>query len=161
MRVAASSAANPRQPGSALAQRREEAFAAGPLAERLGRRREAVDVQIGEQALLVHPTPAGARIHHLDEAAVLAPNNEKVRHPVRQAHHDQRRQRVRLAQQEMVGRDHDLLGVEAKLDRDLLDDINRGAVHLGLARLAQAAEARRDAVALQQRLEGRRAAIHL
>ncbi len=92
---------------------------------------------------------------------MLAPDDDKVRHPIRQNDDDERGERVRLGEQEMIGGNHNLLGVETELDRDALDDVNRSAVHFGLARLAQTPVTCGDAESFQQRFERRRTAVHL
>ncbi len=83
-----------------------------------------MDVQIGEQTFFVHPPSPSPRIHHLNVSPVLAPDDDKVRQSIRQADDDKRGERVRFRQQEMISGNHNLLGVQAKLDGDLLDHIN-------------------------------------
>ena len=106
------------------------------------------------------PAAPGGRVHHLDERAVAAPDDDEVGQPARVADDHDRRQAARLRQQQVVARHHDLLGLEAELRRDLLHRVDRGAVEVGLAGLAQAAVAHRDAEAFEQRLERRRPAVH-
>jgi hypothetical protein len=54
----------------------------------------------------------------------------------------------------VVGRDHDLACVQPQLNGDILDGVNRGAIHVGLAGLAQAAVAGGDAEAVEQTFQG-------
>lgn len=63
------------------------------------------------------------------------------------------------AQQDVVGRQHDPLGLEAVPDSHLLDGVDRGAVDVGLALVAQLPIAGRDAETGEQAGQRRRAAV--
>ncbi len=62
--------------------------------------------------------------------------------------------------QQMVGRDQDLLGVEPGAARHLFERVDRRAVEIGLARLAQAPVARLDAATPEEAGQGRGATVH-
>jgi len=69
------------------------------------------------------PPASLRRIHDLDDLPVTPPGDEKVEHVVRLASDKQGRQRSRRGQQQMIDRNHDLLGLEAEPNSDLLDEI--------------------------------------
>src|SRR6188768_1330919 len=60
----------------------------------------------------------------------------------------------------MILGDQNLFCLESKARRNFLERINRGAVHVGLANLAQLAVAHGNAETGQRALQGCRAAIH-
>jgi hypothetical protein len=59
------------------------------------------------------------------------------------AHHDNGRQRCGLRQEQMVHRDHHLLGIQPELHGNFFQGIDRRAVHIRLAGFAQASIAHR------------------
>ncbi len=109
------------------------------LAPILGRDGLLMDVEIGQKARRAHPAPAHRGIHQLDESAEPAPDDDEVRDAVGQHDDGDGGQRARFIDQHVIGRQHDLLGSQSELIRDFFDGVDGGAVHAGLAGLAQAA----------------------
>ena len=82
--------------------------------------------------------PVGPRrIHHLHERSDALPQGDEVWPPAGRQRDDDGRKSVRLREEDMVQREHHLLGVEAELVRELLQRVDRGTIDVGLARLAQ------------------------
>jgi hypothetical protein len=138
----------------------EELGRAEPLAQALARDGHAVDEQAAEERVAADELAADGGVHDLDEAGGVRPDDHEVGQAAGRAHDRDRGQGLGLAQEQVVGGDEVLLGVEAEGDGDLLEGVDRGAVDLGLAGLAQAAVADGDAVAVEQALERGGAAVH-
>ena len=117
-------------------------------------------VELVEELPTGRPAPPGGRIHHLHEAAVAAPDDHKVGEAARQAHYHEGWQGCGLGQEQVVDRHHDLLRLEPELHGGLLYGIDGGPIHVRLTGLAQAAVTHMDAKALEEALEGCRAAVH-
>jgi len=88
------------------------------------------------------------------------PGNHEMRHAVGQMHHDDGGQRLGFGQEHMVGRHHDLFRVQAELHGSFFDSVDRGAVHIGLACLAQPPVAYVDSEAFEKTLERGGTAVH-
>ena len=153
-RVAHAERAQPRR------QRRGQLLGRGDLAPRRRRDVHLVDVQLVDQVAARHPAPAARRIHHLHAPERVPPQHDEVGRAVRQPRDRDRRHRHVVGHRHVIDRREDLLRVEAELDGDLLERVDRRAVDVGLARLAEPAVAGGDAVAAQQRGEARRSAVH-
>ena len=145
----------------AAAQRLKETGRPGPITPGLGRHGKTVDIQIIQKTLARHPAAPAAGVHHLHPAGMLIPGDHEVGQFIGEAHHHQGRQGIGFFQEQVVGRQHHLLGLQAQLDGQVFQRINGGAIHRGLAGLAQAPIAGVNAEAFQDGLEGSRAAVHL
>ena len=151
-----------RQAGQAhpLAQRVEELGRGGPLAPVGAGHALLVCEQVLGKGRAAQPAAAERRVHHLQPAAVAAPHHHEVGRAVGMAHDHDRRQPARAGQEQVVGGDQHLLGRHAHLVGDVLDDIDRGAVDVGLAGFAQPAITDRHAEPLEDALQAGRAAVH-
>src|SRR5581483_9716121 len=139
---------------------RTETVAPGPLLP--GRRRHALlmHVDFFHELPACHPAPAHGRIHDLYQRTVAAPDENKMCQPAWQLDDHNGRQCFRLRKQQVTDRHHHLLGVEAKLLHHFFQDVDRRAVHIGLAGFTQAAVVNGDAIPFQQALEDGRTAVH-
>jgi hypothetical protein len=144
----------------AAAQRTKKLVCTYPLSPGNGGNRGGVDVEIGKELLRGEPSPSHCRIHDLQEAPTLAPDDYEVGEIVGMTDDHERRQGSGLGQQQMVYRQHDLLSLKAELHGDLLHRVNGGPVHIRLAGLAETAIAYGDAKAFKEALERRWAAVH-
>ncbi len=118
-------------------------------------------IKIGQEARGGHPAPADCGIHQFHELPKPAPNDDEVGDAGGQHHDGDGGQRARFFHEHVIAGQHDLLGAQPELIGDFLDGVDGGAVHAGLARLAQAAVVYRNAKAFEQGLERRRPAIHV
>ena len=134
------------------------AFGCRPRFPFLARHTDAVGVNVPQEAPGAPPVPAGGRIHDLEERPDLSPHQHEVRRAVRQTHDGHGRQ-DRPIEDEVVGGNHDLLGRQSEPVGDVFDRVDRGAVEIRLARLAQTAIADVDAETFEQGFERRRATV--
>jgi len=67
----------------------------------------------------------------------LLHNHNEMRDTARQNYNSDCRERARLVQQYMIGREHYLLRFNPQLIRDLLHRVDRCTIHICLAGLAQ------------------------
>jgi hypothetical protein len=67
---------------------------------------------------------------------MATPDNDEVGITVRVLDDNERRPRLRLGYEQVIGRQHHLLGVEAEGDGNGLKGIDRGTIDIGLAGLA-------------------------
>jgi hypothetical protein len=74
-----------------------------------------VYIEFVEKASTGRPAPPCARVHDLHDAPVAAPRYHKVRYPVGQSHHDNRRQGHGLGQEQMVRWHQDLFCLQPEL----------------------------------------------
>ena len=132
----------------------------GPFTPAGRRHDHAMEIKLVEQVLRLHPPAPAARVHHLDEGAVTAPHDDEVRQPFGELDHHNGGERLRRRQQQVVGRNHDLLGRKTELIGHALHRVDRRAIDVGLTGVAETAVADRDAVALEHALERRGTAVH-
>jgi len=71
-----------------------------------------------------------------------------MRHSWWNRHYDDRGNATSSRVEDVVGRKHDLLGVQTELDRDVLEAVERGSVNVGLARLPESPITHPDPVAV-------------
>src|SRR5579875_736237 len=107
------------------------------------------------------PAPADGGVHDLEQASVATPGDDEVRDPVGQADDDNCGQGLGGREEQMIGRQHDLLGFETELVGDRFHGVDRSAVDAGLAGLAQAAIAGRRPKAFEQAFERGGPAVHV
>ena len=92
---------------------------------------------------------------------MTAPHDHEVRHAVRQDHDRDGRQCASCIEKHVIGRQHDLLGLESQLIGDVFERVDGSAIDVGLAGLAQAAIVDTNAEAFQQTFEGGRTAVQV
>src|SRR5580698_8395582 len=120
-----------------------------------------VKIELGSKTRGAHPAPADRWIHQFNESPETAPHDHEVRDAAGQHHDGDGGQRTGFIDQYVIGRQHDLLSPQPQLIRDLFDGVDGGAIHAGLAGLAQAAVVYRNAETLQQRLESCWPTVHV
>ena len=103
-----------------------------------GRHGVGVDVDLLEQSPAGHPAPPDGRVHHLEQRPVAAPDQHEVGEALGEADDQQGRQRRGLGQEQVVHGEENLLGREAELPGDGLEDVDRRPVNFGLTGLARA-----------------------
>ncbi len=145
----------------AAAQGRQEIFGAGILAPIVRYDVLLMKIKIGQKPGGAHPAPAHRRIHDFNPSPETAPHDDEVRDARRQHHDGDGGQRACFIYQHVIGGQHNLFGLEPELIGDFFDGVDGGAIHAGLAGLAQAAVVYRNTKAFQQRLERRRSAVHV
>ena len=92
---------------------------------------------------------------------MAAPGNYEMRDAVGQDHYSDGGEGMRLCQQHMIHRKHDLFGGDAKLVGDFIERIDGSAVDIGLASFAEASVMDVDAETFEETLESGGAAIHV
>jgi hypothetical protein len=101
----------------------EELARACPRAPVRGSDSLLVQIELVSQGRLAEPAPALRGIHQLHEPAMATPHDHEVRHALA-PHDEQGRKRASGRQQQVIDREHHLLGFEAKGRRDLLDGVD-------------------------------------
>jgi hypothetical protein len=107
-----------------------------------------------------NPTTSRRWIHDLKKSPSMAPNHDEVGLSSRSPGDDDRRKASGGVQDQVVFWDQDLFDVESKGLRDVLQDIDRTAVEVGLAALAEPGVVARESVADKKSVERDRAAVH-
>jgi hypothetical protein len=148
------------QRAKAAPERAEKLVAASPFAPGGRGDGHLVAVDRVAQARPAHPAPPAGRIHDLQEPTVPAPDHDHVEVSGRGDAEEQRRERARLVQDEVIGGHQDLLRIEAELLRDLLERIEGCAVERGATRVAQPGVVDAHAVTLEHGRERRHRAVH-
>ena len=90
-----------------------------------------------------------------------APGNYEMRDTVGQDHYRDGGEGMRLCQQHMIHRKHDLFSGNAKLVGDFIERIDGSAVDIGLAGFAEASVMDVDTETFEETLESGGAAIHV
>ena len=81
------------------------------------------------------------------------PRYDEVRCSIRKPHDEQCRQGFGLIEKQVIHWQHHLRGVKPELNAGLFELVDGGAVHIGLARFAQAAVTGGDPESFEQRLQ--------
>src|SRR5688572_22661754 len=74
-----------------------------------------VNVDLLEEASSHGPLPSMGWIHHLQHSSVASPYDYKVSERIGQPHNYEGRQRSRFRLEEVISRNHHLLGIETEL----------------------------------------------
>ena len=117
-------------------------------------------MQHGEELLLGQPASAMRRIHHLYKGSHAVPDDDEMGGTGRQASHDQGGQCFGDRQQQVIFGQQQLFGVQTQLLGHIFDRVDRGAIDIGLAGLAQAPIAGGDTEPLEQAFQGGWSAVH-
>ncbi len=83
-----------------------------------------MNIKFAEEPAVGQPSPACARIHNLNKAAMQTPGHHKMGQSVWQAGDNNSGQGLCFRQQEMIRGNHDLFSFKAELHSHILHHVN-------------------------------------
>ena len=119
-----------------------------------------VDVQLLLKTRSPLKATPGRRIHDLQQAAIEAPADDKVGYAAGVTGDDNGRQVLRKVERQVIARQKNLLRLQSQLHRQIFQRVDRCAINVGLAGLAQTSIADLHAKPIEQGGESRGPAVH-
>lgn len=120
-----------------------------------------MEERLVNEIFVFDPASADAGIHHLYIAEMQTVRYDEVGHAFWVYGNQHAGQRGLVLDQEVIDGHHDLFRAQPKLVGDILNIIDRGTIHRGLASLAQAPIIGVDVVRLEDAFQACRPAVHL
>ena len=106
------------------------------------------------------PPPPCCGIHDLNEPAVPPPGDDEMQQSTRLADDGNSRKDGLGRGRDVISRQQDLLGDQARIIGEIFEGVDGCSVHVGLAGFAQPTVARMDAEPVEKAFECGRTAVH-